>query len=408
MSQSTDRQIDINLGIYNVEGFIDKADLVGLPFVGGRGMFAELALLRDINTGREGTYGEGRFYTADGDLNYDLTANSDNRHVEINYSTESRTTDGKYTQTGSDTIKFVKTHRNIIAGDQFFTQDITRAMGDLQLAAVRQGERQARDVNAALTSCIEGVCASESDYTISGNANRFGQNISTPRNSDAAFYFDVNGPNASWVTNTDNNNTGTNKLFDTTAGNNAFSRINEAITAAFGDTRRFLGRPMLIIDSTRSLQMVNAIYNQYTMSAYDQSTNTYSFPDFDVYVTDRTFGSHNDAVGANNAVNHGSSHTSLVVFPNAISYVPWPIGRPSGFKFDETKGNGGGIVSSVDRWAYSLVPVNQSWAGSTSDTFVNTREGTDFAANRALNVATNWSRKGGVGAQRMLPIFHSP
>ena len=319
--------------------------------------------------------------------------------TNVNYGNES-TTEGLTTDFTVDFAEYVKSNRNVGASDYNLTQVISRREGAIAKLGSSFGRIRARDEDDALLSVVQGVVATEAATGTAGNAtNGYGQALGNPLNSSAGFYFDVNGPQAVEVSQTDNSAARTSTLIDTSAvGGKAAKRIFEAMSAGYGDLEpEFM---YLIVDPETfyDMRIANLLDEQDRITDGNIQFDTILQGKIRVFVTRTQLGDNSPSTNAaNNRVNSGSSKTSLLCLPGSISMVDLPMVNPVEFDSDASVGRGTGNREAWYRWGYVMHPRGYTWAGSK----------TAFATNANYAAAASWTRKEVVGNLGVLPIFHA-
>ena len=319
--------------------------------------------------------------------------------TNVNYGNES-TTEGLTTDFSTDFAEYIKSNRNVGASDYNLTQVITRREGAIAKLGSSFGRVRARDEDDALLAMIQGVVGQEALVGASAAATRFGQNLAAPQDSAHGFFFDVNGPLAREVTQTDNSASRSAGLIDTSAeGGKAAKRIFEAMGAAYGDNEP--GFMYLIVDPETyyDIRNANLLDNQDRVTDGNIEFDTILQGKIRLFVTRTVLGDNSPAsASATSNVNAGSTKTSLLCLPGSISMVDLPMVNPVEFDSDASVGRGTGNREAWYRWGYVMHPRGYTISSSVSKTA--------FATNTTYSTAASWTRKEVVGNLGILPIFH--
>ena len=349
-----------------------------------------------ISVSDEDYYGTIRWDQTLGALNYSTTASAGS--TEINYGDETAN-EGKVTDFSVDFAEYIKSNRNVGASQYNITQVITRREGAIQKLGSELGRVRARDEDQALQSVLNGVLAEEASIGASAAASRYGQELGNGLNDDAGFFFDLNGPHARGVTQTDNSASRSNTLVDTSSnGGRAGARIFEALGAGFADLEPEFMYMIIDPETYYDMRYANLVDTESTISDGNIQFQTILGGKIRLFVTRTALASQAPAsAGANTNVNVGSTRVSLLCMPGAISMVDLPQVNPVEFDADASTGRGSGNREAWYRWGYVMHPRGYSWTGSK----------TAFATNATYAAAASWERKESVGNLGMLPIFHS-
>ena len=350
-------------------------------------------------------YGTIRWYKPLGStLQYDGSDDTTGAATVINLATQNAN-EGAKTSISTTTSQYVKTVRTHGA-DQYNVQRVISGEDGLAKIARDFGETQARDQDAALTAVLQGVASTEA---LTGSA---GQTSPDSIQASNGFHIDLNSTTVQGFYNTTGSNDG--QLVDVSITNRGdrMGRILAAASIGFKDLEPEFFYLVVQPSEYLKIRQSNFIDDERVVDG-NLSFETMLGGRFRIIVSRKNFGSFANATG----VQSGSTRTSFLVLPGAVSMLNLDVPNPVAFDRDESVGRGTGSVEAWYRWGYVMHPRGYSWRGVTNAFVANTDATATRAANGSdvsgyfHNVTTNqrtpWARQEDMLNLGILPIFHN-
>ena len=363
-----------------------------------------------INGNDEDRYGTIRWDSTLGALNYSTTQTTTDTHVNVATETSD---EGLTTDMSTFTAEYIKTVRTHGANQFNVTEVITGRDGAIGKVGRDFGRTRAEDEEAALRAVLRGVIRAELDVGVANAAA--GQSDPDTLDGTKGFYFDVN--NKAGATN--GGTAGTAELIgSSTTARTAAAGANlwEAASYGFSDVEPEFFYLVIQPSVYNELRSANLIDQQDRITDGNIQFETLLGGKFRIIVSRTGLG----AYGTRANVNTGSTKTSLLMLPGALSMTDVSVPNPVAFDNNESVGRGSGNREAWYRWGYVMHPRGYTWNGSKS-AFVNNADATTRTAQSAIDgydysgtvIGTGvgartspWGRVENVGNLGILPIFH--
>lgn len=335
----------------------------------------------DINADGESFVGQFRWYNP-------LSSN-------INIASLSSASDGTYTDITTEIANYVKSVRTF-GSQQINMQEVISKQDGLAKIARDFAQIRSDDEGEALMSCLKGVASSEVTLGDKGGSGNGGM-IAFGTNADAAntgFFVDINalGEFGAAATNVAT----TRKLFDSTAAGAARGeRLFKAVGMAFKDYEPDF---MYLVTSPEVMAEMRAanLIDQTIVTDGNLDFQTIFAGKFRLILTRQ--GQHGTFPTNDLATNGtwGSTKTSFVLKPGAITYAPVNVPTPVEVDRNAASYAGGGNTNIWYRYGMIMHPMGYDWSGATNA----------FASNANYATAASWTRKMDALNLGILPIFH--
>ena len=371
---------------YSDEAYTEARKIISTSIVGSDSR---------INVNAEDYYGTIRWLKPLGALSYEVsgtpTDDTDGSTTKINIGDQSSTEGAK---TGikdqvSEYIKTVRTH----GADEYQVQQILSGQSGLAKIGRDFGETQARDMDAAIVSVINGVATAEA---LLGTGGQTSPNTVVETNG---FYVDLNDTTVQGFY-----SGSAGKLVDnaqTTAGEK-ISPLLAAAAVAWSDYEPdfmyLYTSPSEILDM-KVANIVDDVRIQDGNVVFD----TILSGKFRLVPTRTSFRNLSTATNVDTA----SVRTSFLVMPGSVALHSLPVPNPVAFDRDESISRGTGTTEAWYRWGYVMHPLGYTWGGSKTAFVANSGENTSSYDNTSATLASNFTRVNDMLNLGILPIFHA-